>query len=66
MIKETLLALLAVSLFACAAGDAGTGCCKTADGCASGQGVSESVCTGELSGTWNAGTECNTGTGVCK
>ena len=43
-----------------------TGCCKTADGCASGQGVTEKYCTDELSGTFDSTKECNTDTGVCE
>jgi hypothetical protein len=40
-------------------------CCDTAAGCASGVGVDEAVCTGELNGSWVAGT-CNITTGACE
>jgi hypothetical protein len=40
-------------------------CCETAAGCASGVGVDEAVCSGELNGTWVAGT-CNITTGTCE
>ena len=43
------------------------GCCSTIAGsCASGVGVTKEVCAGELGGTWNAGTQCNTTTGACE
>jgi hypothetical protein len=40
-------------------------CCDTTAGCASGVGVDEAVCTGELNGAWVAGT-CNITTGACE
>ena len=40
-------------------------CCETAAGCASGVGVDEAVCTGELNGSWVAGA-CNITTGSCE
>jgi hypothetical protein len=42
------------------------GCCQTADGCAFGDTVNEENCAEDLAGTWIAGTECNTDTGVCE
>jgi len=43
------------------------GCCNVSGpSCASGVGVTEDVCTGELSGVWVAGTKCNVDTGACE
>jgi hypothetical protein len=63
MIKMIFAGLVMLVCVGCA--PAPSGCCKTANGCASGVGVDEALCAGELSGTWNADTDCNTVTGMC-